>query len=227
MPPSQTAIGILSAAIQKLESNPMPTAMKEPVRQLFAALGPMMPFVQRLVLANLWLLEPLLRYQLAGSPSTNALVRTTGAVTMVRAGTKENILPTEATAVVDFRILPGDSIASVVEHVRRVIDDPRITIRQLQSNEASPVSDTAAPSFRGLAASIRKVFPEVIVAPGLTVAGTDSKHYVSISDAAYRFLPLRLEPEDLARIHGTDERIAVNNYGEIIAFYLQLLRDSA
>src|SRR3990172_7532473 len=212
MPPSQTAIGILSAAIQKLEANPMATSMKEPVRQLFAALGPAMPFVQRLVLANLWLLEPLVRYQLASSPSTNALVRTTGAVTLVRAGTKENVLPSEAMAVVD--------------HVRRVIDDPRIAIRQLQGNEPSPVSDAAAPSFGALAASIRQVFPEVIVAPGLTVAGTDTKHYVSISDAAYRFLPLRLGPEDLPRIHGTDERIAVDNYAEIAAFYLQLLRDS-
>jgi len=226
MPPSQTAIGVLSAAIQKLEANPMATSMKEPVRQLFAALGPAMPFVQRLVLANLWLLEPLVRYQLASSPSTNALVRTTGAVTLVRAGTKENVLPSEAMAVVDFRILPGDSIAAVVEHVRRVIDDPRIAIRQLQGNEPSPVSDAAAPSFGALAASIRQVFPEVIVAPGLTVAGTDTKHYVSISDAAYRFLPLRLGPEDLPRIHGTDERIAVDNYAEIAAFYLQLLRDS-
>ena len=227
MPPAQTAIGILSAAIQRLETNPMPTAMKEPVRQLFASVGPAMPFLQRVVLANLWLLEPLVRYQLAGSPSTNALVRTTAAVTMARAGTKENLLPTEATATVDFRILPGDTIAAVMEHVSRVINDPRITIRRLQGSEPSPVSDTTAASFNAVAASIQRAFPDAVVAPGLVIAGTDSKHYISISDAAYRFLPLRLTPEDLPRIHGTDERIAVDNYAEIIAFYLQLLRDSA
>lgn len=227
MPPPHTSIGTLSAAIQRLESNPMPAEITEPVRQMFSCVGPEMSITRRVILANRWLFEPFVKRQLASSPGTNALIRTTAAVTIVQGGTKENVLPAEAKAAVNFRILPGDSPASVIEHVRRVIDDSAVTIRILNEVEPSPVTSTDSEFFHTLARTVRQVFTGVVVAPGLLVAGTDSKHYLPLTESTYRFLPIRLTGEDLQRIHGTSERIAIKNYVEIISFYVQLIRNSA
>ncbi len=227
MPPKHTTIGILSIAIQKLEANQMPAGITEPVRELFDYTGLEMGFAGRVASANLWLFGPVVKYLFAQKPPTNALIRTTMAVTMIKGGTKENVLPCKAEAVVNFRILPGDSANGVMEHVRRTINDPRVKVRQLRRAwEASPVSDTGSPSFETLQQTIRQVFPGVVVAPSLTVGGTDSKYYASLSDATYRFLPLWVKPEDTSRIHGTDERVAIDNYIKIIRFYAQLIRNS-
>jgi len=118
-------IGTAEKGWSTLESNPMPATITPPVAELFACVAPEMPFVRRVVFANLPLFEPLVRRQLARYPATNALVRTTGAVTMARGGTKDNVLPASATAVVSFCVLPGESTASVIDYVRRVVDNPK------------------------------------------------------------------------------------------------------
>ena len=84
-----------------------------------------------------------------------------------------------------------------------------------------------SPAYRALAAAVREVFPDAVVVPGLMVAGTDSRHYLSVAEAAYRFLPLRLTQGDLGRLHGVNERIAVGNYAEVIGFYARLIRNAA
>jgi carboxypeptidase PM20D1 len=145
-----------------------------------------------------------------------------------RAGVKENALPIEAEAVVNFRLLPGDTIDRVVEHVRTTTDDTDVAIRKVgHPREASLVSGNDSSSFVTLHETIRQVFPDAVVAPSLVIGGTDSKHYVAVADSSYRFLPIRLTSEDLKRIHGSDERIAVTDYIESIRFYVQLLRNAA
>ncbi len=227
MPPREGAISILSTAVSRLEANPMPATITGAVWQLLTCVAQDTTFGRRMILANLWLFEPLVKRQLTKSSGTNALIRTTMAVTMLHSGAKENLVPTEAKAVVNLRILPGDSFASATDHVRRVIDDPRVRIMQTGGIEPSPVSDTAAASFRILSVTVRQVFPNTVVAPILSIVGTDSKHYAPLTDATYRFLPLRLKSEDLARIHGTNERVAMDNYAEVIKFYFHLIRNSA
>ena len=228
-PPPNTAVGKLSRAIHRLETNQMPADLRPPASRIFAYLAAEMPFLMRMVVANRWLFEPLLLSRLEGKPATNAIIRTTTAPTILRrAGVKENVLATEAQALVNFRLLPGDTIDRVVDHVRTTIDDVDVTIRELgHPREASPVSDIDAPSFVALHEAIRQVFPDVVVAPSLVIGGTDSKHYVAVADNSYRFLPIRLASEDLKRIHGTDERIAVVDYIESIRFYVQLLGNVA
>ncbi len=227
MPPRHSSAGLLANAIHALEANRMAAAIIGPVAEMFAYLGPEAAYPLRLLYTNRWLFGPLIAWQLSGQPATNALVRTTTATTMLRAGVKENVLPAEARAVVNFRILPGDSIAGVVAHARAEIDNPRVAVKALPGNEPSPVSDSASASFKALHKTVVQVFADAVVAPGLVIAATDTKHYVDMSDDSYRFLPLRLGAEDLKRIHGSDERITLDNYAEIIRFYLQLIRNTA
>ncbi len=229
VPPPRSAVGILSEAIVRLESTPMPARLEGPTRQLFEELGPRFPFAQRAVFANLWLTRPLVTRKLEDTPTTNAMVRTTTAVTMFQAGSKENVLASRARAVVNFRILPGDSIASVLEHVRRAVADERIEVRPVGAFSAEPsaASSTESDSYRTLARTIRSIVPEAVVAPYLVVVVTDARYYRDLSSSVFRFMPVRLTPADLARIHGTNERIAIRDYERAVRLYRQLILNAA
>jgi carboxypeptidase PM20D1 len=229
LPPRQSAVGILSAAVATLEQTQMDARFEGPTRQLFDRIGPRFPAVQRAVFANLWLTTPLVLRTLEESPTTNAMVRTTAAPTIFQAGTKDNVLPGHARAVVNFRILPGDTVASVVEHVRRAIDDRRVEVRTVGrfSAEPSAVSGTDSDSFRILERTIRSVVPDAIVAPYLVVVVTDARHYSDLSRNVFRFLPLRLSQRDLERMHGIDERIGIREYETAIRTYRRLVIETA
>jgi carboxypeptidase PM20D1 len=229
MPPRQGSIGRLGAAVRRLEEEQMPARMDGPTLQLFRRVGPELPFAQRVVFANLWLTRPLVMRTLADAPGSNAMIRTTTAPTIFQAGTKENVLPSRARAVVNFRILPGDSVAGVLAHVRRVVADTSVHVTAMTgfSSEPSPVSRTDGEPYRLLERSIRQTVPDAVVAPYLVVGGTDARHYHGLSEHVYRFLPVQIEQEDLDRIHGTDERVAVRDYLAAIGFFRQLLLNTA
>ncbi|UCE88129.1 MAG: M20 family peptidase, partial [Pseudomonadota bacterium] len=207
IPPSQTAAGIVAGTIARLERSPMPARLADPARQLFEHAGPEMSFAFRMLFANLWLFEPLVLGQLAAQPATNAVIRTTAAPTMLRGSERPNVLPASAAAVVNYRILPGDTIDDVLEHVRRTVDDDRVTVQLYteDSHEPSTQSSTDSSGFRAIERSIREVFAGTIVAPALVVPATDARHYAQMAADVYRFAPLRVGSEDLARFHGTDE----------------------
>ncbi|HMA81758.1 MAG TPA: M20/M25/M40 family metallo-hydrolase [Candidatus Binatia bacterium] len=227
IPPADSAIALMSHALQRIDAAPFPSRLDGPTREMFEFLGPEMAWSQKLALANLWLFDALVRKQLARSPLTNAVIRTTIAPTIFNAGVKENVLPTTAAAVVNLRLMPGDTIASATEHVRRAIDDPKIKVEALPTQmEPSAVSDIAAPSFRLIERTIRETAPQALVAPALLVAATDSRHYRGLTKNIFRFLPITLGPEDAKRYHGIDERISVGDYERLVRFYARLIRNS-
>jgi len=229
MPPSQTAVGKIGRAVSLLEAHQMSATLDGPGGQGLVGMAPALSFGLRAALANRWLFEPLLIHELSASPPTNAMIRTTTAPTIIQGGVKDNVLPSEATAVVNFRLAPGDSVAMVKEHVAQTIADPDVSITDYRGPgaEATPVADRNGPGFKLIAEAVRAVAPDAVVAPGLVVTGTDSKHYSRVSDAAYRFTPMRLTLPDISRIHGTNERIGTVNYGELITFYTALVRSAA
>ena len=114
----------------------MPASLDGPAALLFDRLGPDMPFLTKMAIANQWLLGRLIIRQLSIFEATNALVRTTTAATMIEGGIKENVLPARARAVVNFRIKPGDTIDKVLSHVKTAIADPRVTVKLLDPTSA-------------------------------------------------------------------------------------------
>lgn len=227
MPRPGTAAVRLASAIHQLDQNPMRAALMPPTSWMFERLAPDMSFPYRVIFANRWLFEPLLLSQLARAPGPNALIRTTAAVTVLSAGAKENVIPTSARAVVNFRMLPGETVEQVSTHVRAKIGDPRIDVRVLgDSWEASRVSHAESFGYALIEHTIRQVYREVAVAPTLTIAATDSRHYIDIAEDSYYFIPMRLKSGDLRRIHGIDERIAISDYIQMVQFYAALMRNS-
>jgi carboxypeptidase PM20D1 len=228
-PPPKTTLGILAKAIVSLEQNRMSVSFSGPVKMMFDHLGPEMPLVQRVLFANLWAFEGVIVYQLDNSDHMNALLRTTTAPTMIRGGVKENVLPSQAYAYINFRIRPGNTIEDVVAHAKEVIADPdiEVTIKEGIERTPSPVASVDAFGFHVIKRSIQEVFDNTLVAPGMVLGGTDTKHFVPISDNSYRFFPLILGETDMARIHGTNERVAVDNYIKMIKFYAQFIKNAA
>lgn len=225
--PGTSAIGMLSAALERLDQRQFPAALDGVGREMFETLAPEMGGFNRIALSNLWLFGPVVRAQLEKNPSTNAMLRTTTALTIVSAGNKDNVLPGVAQATVNFRMLPGDTGESVLRHVKEVAG-PGIEVRALSAgSEASPVTSTQSASYQLVNRTMRSLFPGIVVAPGLVIGGTDSRQYLPIADHIYRFSPVRAKPEDLSRFHGTNERIATANLAELARFYHQLIRNAS
>ena len=224
MPPRPTASGLLAEAITALEKHPMPASLGGPTRSMLEFLAPEARFPLNMVFANLWLFSPIVKANLARKPATDATTRTTTAVVRMESGVKDNVVPAEARGVINFRIQPGDAVADVVRHVQSIVDTSRVQVKLLpDSREPSPISDPRSPNFELIARTIREIFPNAVVAPALVLGGTDSRHFTDMADAVYRFLPMRFLPGDDARIHGTNERLSINNAAEMVRFYYGLI----
>jgi carboxypeptidase PM20D1 len=225
MPARHSAVGVLAAALARLEATPLPARLEGVGRQTFAHLAPEMPLGPRVAFANLWLFGPLVRRQLEASASTAALLRTTTALTVVQAGVKENVIPQAARALVNFRLLPGDRAADVTAGVQRIVADERVRVRALEPpDEASAVAPDDGPAWRAIAQAVRDAMPGTVVAPGLVLGQTDGRHYERLGGPVYRFAPYRLGPADLARLHGVDERVGAADHVRAAQFYARLLQ---
>lgn len=226
--PGQSAIAMLSAALARIDAHPMPGGIDGIARQMFDAVAPEMGGFNRVALANLWLFGPVVEGMLEKGASTNALMRTTTALTIVSGGNKDNVLPGRADATVNFRLLPGDTDKTVLAHLKNVIGDDRIELKLLP-NPAMPsrVSAVDSDAYRLIERTVRELFPETVVAPGLMLGGTDARHFDGYAEQVFRFSPVRAKPADLARFHGTDERISLDNLAELIRFYHRLVEQAA
>jgi carboxypeptidase PM20D1 len=228
MPTSRTAVGALSRAITALEADPFPSSLDAATRGTLEAMAPYATFTRRLALANLWLTAPLVLRAMRASPLGAALLHTTTSPTMLTAGIKDNVLPPEATAVVNFRIRPGETVASVTDRVRAIIADSLVIVEPLDSVgvDPSPVSDTKSPAYALIAETIRGMTPgeQIPVLPYLVMGGTDAKYWGAHTDRIFRFLAVPLGEGDLARVHGVNERVAVADYATSVGFFARLLR---
>ena len=233
MPAQETAIGVLSLAVAKLEAIPMPARL-EVIEFLMSYLGSALPFGQRVLFANTWLFGGILKKELTKSPMMNATIRTTTAPTIMNAGTKDNVLPAKAEAVVNFRILPGDDLRSVYEMVLERIDDERVKVSPYQGEtladagwNPSQVADTDSAYFLRLARLTREIIPGAMVAPYLVLGGTDAKHYNIITGNTFRFMPVLMSKADLGSMHGINEKISFEECARMVQFYVAYIQEIA
>jgi carboxypeptidase PM20D1 len=226
MPPPQTAVGVIAHAIDRLEMHPMKPHLNEATAAMFDRVGRDLELPYRIVIQNLWLTRPLLLRVMSRSPATNATIRTTAAPTVIEGSPKDNVLPQRARAIVNFRIIPGETPETVLQHVRTTVDDSRVAVALKGTpSPPSPVSSTSSEAYLTLTRTILALEPDAIVAPSLVVGATDSRHYAGYARDVYRFLPVALAPEDLERIHGKNERVGVRDYARAVAFMTKLIRD--
>ncbi|XP_053705468.1 N-fatty-acyl-amino acid synthase/hydrolase PM20D1.2 isoform X1 [Synchiropus splendidus] len=248
MPPRETSIGILAAAVKRLEDNPMPRFFGYgPERETFEHLAHQFQMPIKLVASNLWLFSPMLGRVLERKSDTNALVRTTTAVTMFNAGIKRNVIPSLAEAYVNLRIHSAHSLqeassarfcfhqnmfvksftSQVLDQIEATVGDDRVKMELLDGFDPLPVSSIEERSFgfQIIKKTVLELFPTVTVAPGVCVGNTDSRHFKDLTRDIYRFIPLWFKPGDSKRFHGVNERLSKKNFEEIVHFYFSLIQN--
>ena len=227
MPPQVTAVGSLAEAIVTLQNNPVPGGLEGLGLEMFSGISPYMPFGTRLLFANLWLFGGVVEQELSASATTNAMLRTTTAPTMLSGSVKDNVLPIEASATVNFRLHPRDSVEDIVNYVESLVANDRVRVEPGEGNPASEVADWQSEGFKTISNSIQEVYGDIAVTPGLMVAASDSRHYGQVADNAFRFNPFTVTPELVAGFHGTNEQMGVENFARGVAAYVQILRNGS
>jgi len=144
---------------------------------------------------------------LAVTPVFNAVLRTGISATMVTGGIRSNVIPTEATALLNIRTLPGESIDGVVSRLRRVINDSRVDAAITQRGEDAPASDFSSPMFTAIAETVKELAPEMVTVPYMSTGASDSARLRQLGMQAYGLLPFPMDQDDEDRMHGNDERI--------------------
>lgn len=226
MPPKHSALGLLAKAIGNLENNQCRARLIKPVREFLMRIGPEMGFINRLILSNLWLFKPLFISIFSKSKSGNAMLRTTTAVTMAQASMVPNVLPQKASAVVNFRIIPGETGAGLLLHVKDVNKGLPIEVEPLILEEPSMLSSSDTEGFAKIESITKTLYGDVIVAPYIVMAGTDARKYESICENVYRFTPYLIDNSELGKMHGTNENISIENIKRCTQFFHTLFKQS-
>ena len=167
--------------------------------------------------------DPEFRAAFLANPHYTAAVTTTFAVTVVRCGERRNVVPDEAVAEVDCRVLTGDDPHEVVEWVRRRIDDDQVDVEVMRPPRHPSLSPTDTPLYRALADSLRRRMPNVAVTPAILTGFSDSWVFRRYGLQSYGFSPFVLDEGELFRIHGSDERISLENVRAGVRAYTELL----
>lgn len=225
MPPAKGSLVQAAEIIEMLNQQQMPAILTPPVVAFLDRIGGSMGVPQRTAIANRWLLENLLLRSFEGNPATNALVRTTTAITMARGSDAANVLASEAEVTVNFRLLPGNTTAQVKRHVENICDGYDVQIEELSTREPSLISPDDSHAFDMIRTSLAGLYPGTIVTPYLTLGGTDAYKYEAVSPNVYRFMPVLLTEQEQGTIHNENESISLENYGRMIAYFHDLIRN--
>ncbi len=215
----------IARAVLRLEKAPFPASTPAPTLELMRRIAPHAPRALRPLMANAGRLKPVLtRALLAAGPESAAMTRTTVAVTTLSGSPALNVIAATATAGVNIRIMVGDTVAGVLDHVRKAIRDDRVHIEVVEANEPSPVSPYVDDeAFALLESTIRAGFDDAVPAPYVMMAATDSRTFTQICDRVYRFAPFRMSKAQRESIHSYDERIGLDDFADGVLWYERLI----
>jgi len=224
MPTKNSAIAKLSTIINNVEKNPMPAKLTSPVERMFQLMSPYMGKAG-VLLNHSKLVFPLLKRKLSKSKTMNAMIRTTISFTMTGGGETENVLPKTAWVNANIRIIPGDTLDEVMEHIKKFNKGIAFEMKVMNREEGSDVSPYDSESYLMIEKKIKQVFDGVDVMPYLMAGSTDSRKYSGLCDKIYRFSAVKMNQDDLDSIHGANERISIENLQKMILFYKILLEE--
>jgi len=222
-PGKDTAVSIAAKAVIAVNDDPYAMELDDNVIAFLHAIAPEVNFLQRVALTNLWLTGPAIMKTLSDDPTIAATMRTTTAPTLIQGGTKVNALPQQTIATINYRIHPRDSTASVKARAIKQINDSRVEVVTVGASEPSPNSSRTSAGYEAISDSINDVFGSIPIAPSLTIAGTDTRHFTSLADDNYRFMPFVFETSDISRVHGTNERAPIKDLVRATLWYENLI----
>lgn len=216
----------LVRALTRIKQWEPPARLSETVLEMLRTLAPSQPFPRSTLFAHaghpfVW---SLLRPILATDPLFSPLIRHTVSLTMLRGGQKSNIIPAQAEAKLDIRLLPGESVETVLAELRSLIADPKVEVQAEDTPIPHPPTPSATEFYQALAETLGAIGPPGLVIPYLTPGATDSRFFRRAGMKAYGFMPLLLDNRELSRVHGIDERISTANLRWGIQVVFETLR---
>jgi acetylornithine deacetylase/succinyl-diaminopimelate desuccinylase-like protein len=206
------AIFRLGRALARISEYREAVQVKPTTREFFARLSTVWPTRdERLAMADVASRDPR-RVQrgarvLSRTPVFDAVLRNGISATIVQGGIRTNVIPTEATATLNVRTLPGESIDSVVARLRKTVGDSLVEIAVASRGQDAPPSDFESPMFAAIRESAAALDPSLITVPYLSTGATDSARLRAWGMQAFGVLPFPMNQDDEERMHGNDERI--------------------
>lgn len=224
--PNHTALGKLANVIRDIENHQFKAKISPMLMELFDKVGRNVSYPVKLVTCNLKLMKPALAYGLSFVPPAASMMRTTLGVTMASGSPQANVLPQRASAVVNFRIYPGQTVEDVLKHLKKVIRYKDVEINLLPGwKNPSLISPTDSRAYQKIGMICKSMNPNTIVAPYLVMGGTDACHYQPICENIYRYSPFRVSTQLLLTTHGTNERIPIDAMEAGVAFFKRFIRE--
>jgi carboxypeptidase PM20D1 len=224
-PLDSTALSIVCEGVSRLQKHQFRRRITLPVKWFLNAAGPEMPLVDRIALSNFRLFGRLFMRKLSRIPSGNALLRTTTAATMAGGSPQANVLPQKAWAVINFRLLNGETCDDLARHIKKVLHGLDLEMEFLIGNNPSAVSSCESDAFKTIEKTVSQVFPDALPAPYIMTGASDSVKYENVSPNIFRFSPFRMKPGDMGRVHGNNECIPVQSMADMVRFYKQLIKN--
>lgn len=228
-PPSVQAAAVLARALCRISKKPFPFRLVPTVEQFFSRLSGFASGRRAFFMRHARALGPLFFRSLSADPNICALLRTTVAMTQLAGSAADNVMPSEARAVINLRLLRPWTVERAVEFIKKAVNDERVKI-EVYGIGTNPVPANPehtrqdGPGWKEMTAALEEVYPGVPPLVFMMTATTDSRHYQNLADGIFRFNPHRLDPGELSRMHGHDERISADNLRRGREFYTSLFR---
>ncbi len=223
MPPAKGSLVLAAEIIEKLNTQQMPATLIPPIENFLSNIGGAMDFKARMAIANTWLLKSTLLKSLEKNPTSNALIRTTTAITMAHSSDATNVLSASTKVTVNFRILQGNTVEDVLNHVKKLCEGYEVEYNVVSAREPSQLSSHTTEQYKKLEEIIAINYPDAIITPYLTIGGTDAYKYELVSDNVFRFMPIEVNQYEQRQIHNDNESITIDNYMKMINHFKLLM----
>lgn len=223
---STNTISQMTAFIQEVENSKIyKSDLSSEVRGTFETHAPYMQFPLNIVMGNIKLFAPVIKKVMQKIPQAKPMLSTSIAFTTISGGSEVDpqIAAQEVTATMFLRCVREDDLYKGLEKIKKIASKHGIEIEEVERDYCRP-TDYKTPQFRLLESVIDDVFPDVIVAPFLLVAGTDARRFTDVADNIFRFAPIDLDTAQYASVHGANEHIKIQNVGQCVCFYKELIK---
>lgn len=216
----------MTAFIHEVESSKIyKNSLSSEVRGTFETHAPYMQFPLNVVMGNIKLFAPIIKKVMQKMPPARAMLSTSVAFTTISSGSPldPQIAAKEVTATMFLRCIREDDLYQGLEKIKEIAAKHGVEIEEIERDYCRP-TDYKTPQYKMLEGVINDVFPDVIVAPFSLVAGTDARRFTDVADNIFRFAPIDLDQEQYASVHGANEHIMLQNVGQCVCFYKELIR---
>jgi carboxypeptidase PM20D1 len=145
---------------------------------------------------------------------------------MMKGSDGTNVLSPEVEFVVNFRLLPGNTVKDVKQHIAKATEGFDVEVEEIDNTrEASAVSSTNTRAYKMIQEGVKQIYPDAVVTPYLTVGGTDAYKYQIVSNHIYRFMPIKINSFEQQSIHSTNEYISIENYLKMIHYFEFIMKN--